>query len=63
MHRDELKTAFDKQTAGYDKQWERMAPIRNGLHFLLEAVFAKLPADARILCVGVGTGAELAHLA
>ena len=40
-----------------------MSPIRDGLHYLLEAVFAKLPADANILCVGVGTGAELVHLA
>lgn len=60
---DELKTLFDQQAAGYDKRWERMAPIRNGLHFLLESVFAELPTDAKILCVGVGTGAELFHLA
>jgi tRNA (cmo5U34)-methyltransferase len=63
MRSDELKTAFDQQASGYDKQWAKMAPIRDGLHFLLESVFAELPADARILCVGVGTGAELAHLA
>lgn len=63
MKADELKTAFDQQAAGYDKQWARLAPIRESLHFLLESVFAELPEDARILCVGVGTGAELAHLA
>src|SRR3546814_14453128 len=33
------------------------------LHFLLETVFAGLPDDARLLCVGAGTGAEIAHLA
>lgn len=63
MRSDELVTAFDQQAAGYDKQWARLAPIREGLHFLLESVFAGLPADAKVLCVGVGTGAELAHLA
>lgn len=63
MRRDELKTVFDQQASGYDKQWEKLAPIRDGLHFLLESVFAELPADARILCVGLGTGAELAQLA
>lgn len=63
MHRDELKELFDKQAAGYDAQWAKTAPIRDCLHFLLEAVFADLPGDARILCIGVGTGAELVHLA
>lgn len=63
MRREELKTVFDQQAAGYDKQWNNMAPIRNGLYFLLEFVFVDLPADARLLCVGVGTGVELAHLA
>lgn len=63
MKADELKNAFDQQAAGYDKQWARLAPIRESLHFLLESVFAELPEDARVLCVGVGTGAELGHLA
>jgi len=63
MDRDELRTAFDQQTAGYDKQWARMAQFRDGLHFLLESVLAELPVGARILGVGAGTGAELIHLA
>jgi tRNA (cmo5U34)-methyltransferase len=63
MDRDEVKAVFDQQAAGYDEQWRKTAPIRNGLFFLLEAVFAKLPAKARILCVGAGTGVEMAHLA
>lgn len=63
MRQEELKAVFDRQAAGYDKQWAKMAPIRDCLHLLLEVIFANLPADARMLCVGVGTGAELAHLA
>ncbi|WP_368565157.1 class I SAM-dependent methyltransferase [Pseudoxanthomonas sp. UTMC 1351] len=63
MQKEELKAIFDKQAPGYDRQWARMAPIRDGLHFLLESVFADFPKDARILCVGVGTGAEMAYLA
>lgn len=63
MQKDELKALFDQQAAGYDKQWARMAPIRDCLHFLLGSIFADLPADARILCVGAGTGAELSYLA
>lgn len=63
MNNDELKAVFDQQASNYDKQWTRMAPINNGLYFLLESVFSGLPPDARILCVGVGTGKELVHLA
>src|SRR5690606_6912841 len=63
MHQDEIKAIFDQQAASYDTQWAKTAPIRNCLYFLLDALFADLPADARILCVGVGTGVELAHLA
>ena len=63
MQQHELDSLFDQQAAGYDAQWARMAPIRESLHFLLEPVFADLPDDARLLCVGAGTGAEIAHLA
>ena len=63
MEKEELKNVFDRQAAAYDKQLARMAPIRDGLYLLLETVFAGLPADARMLCVGAGTGAELAYFA
>lgn len=54
MRNDELVAAFDQQAAGYDRQWAKLSPLREGLHFLLESVFAELPADARVLCVGAG---------
>jgi len=63
MRQEDLKTLFDQQAPGYDKQWARMSPIRDCLHFLLGAIFAGIPENARILCVGAGTGAELAYLA
>lgn len=63
MNRDEVAALFDQQAAGYDTQWERMSPVREALYFLLEAAFAKLPADARVLCVGSGTGIEVEFLA
>ncbi len=62
MRDEELKAVFDQQAPNYEKQWERMGPIRDGLHFILESIFVALPENARILCVGVGAGAELAHL-
>jgi len=63
MNREETAALFDQQAAGYDSQWARMAPVRDGLYFLVEAAFASLADDAHVLGVGVGTGTELAHLA
>lgn len=63
MQREELKTTFDQKASSYDKQSAKMASILNGFHFLLEAVFFELPSKASIVCVGVGTGAELVYLA
>lgn len=63
MNQDEIKAIFDQQAASYDAQWAKTAPIKNCLHFLLDSLFAGLPANAHILCVGVGTGVELAYLA
>src|SRR5690606_11935087 len=63
MHRDEITSLFDQQADHYATQWERMSPVRDNLHFLLESVLASLPIDARILSVGPGTGQELAFLA
>jgi tRNA (cmo5U34)-methyltransferase len=63
MDNEQLKALFDKQAPHYDTQWVRMAAMNIALYFLLESVFAELPADARILCVGVATGTELITLA
>ncbi|WP_237044575.1 class I SAM-dependent methyltransferase [Aquipseudomonas alcaligenes] len=63
MHRDQVTAIFQQQAASYDTQWAKTAPLRHCLHLLLDSLFAELPTDARILCVSVGTGTELAHLA
>lgn len=47
----------------YDLRNSALAPVTDSLHFLLRLVLAKLPDDARVLCVGVGTGAEILSLA
>ncbi|WP_165067312.1 class I SAM-dependent methyltransferase [Paludisphaera rhizosphaerae] len=64
MEREELQKVFDqKRASGYDQQWSRMAPLRDALHLLIGAVLSGLKTDARILCVGAGTGPELIYLA
>lgn len=39
MRYEEIKALFDQQAAGYDKQWAGMAPIREALYLLLDALF------------------------
>lgn len=63
MRDEELQALFDQQAAGYDKQWAGMAPIKECLYLQLGPIFSDLPSSASILCVGAGTGAEMAYLA
>jgi tRNA (cmo5U34)-methyltransferase len=63
MDAEQLKSTFDQQAPGYDRQWAKLAAFRDGLHLLIDSLFAPLPADARVLCVGAGTGAEIVFLA
>lgn len=63
MNQDELKAVFDKQASGYEDQQKKLAPVHEGLYFQLEWIFSELPQASRILCVGLGTGAELSYLA
>jgi tRNA (cmo5U34)-methyltransferase len=56
--------AFDQaHAATYDQRFAKLAPMRDALHLLVSAVLGDLPVDARILCVGAGTGQELICLA
>lgn len=63
MENEELRAVFDRQAAGYDEQQVKMAPILDALYFVLDSVLCGLPHNARILCVGSGTGTEIAYLA
>lgn len=63
MNRSDLEATFDRQAATYDQQWARMAALRDAMHLLMASVFGELPREARMLCVGAGTGAEIHFLA
>jgi tRNA (cmo5U34)-methyltransferase len=52
-----------KAAASYDEKAAGLASSREALFSLMCLIFAELPAEARILCVGVGTGTEMIALA
>jgi tRNA (cmo5U34)-methyltransferase len=55
---------FNQRTAeAYDERFRKISPIRDNLDFLVRIVLDDLPAEARVLCVGVGTGTEIVELA
>lgn len=63
MNRLQLESTFDQQAGSYDQQWAKLAAFRDGMHLLLASIFSGLPHNARMLCVGAGTGAEIHCLA
>jgi len=64
MQNQKSSIVFDQERASsYDKQFAKLAPMRDALYLLTRAVLAELPDNARVLCVGVGTGSELINLA
>jgi tRNA (cmo5U34)-methyltransferase len=46
----------------YDEKNSKLAAIADNMHFLIRLILQDLPMRARILCVGVGTGAEILSL-
>jgi tRNA (cmo5U34)-methyltransferase len=55
---------FNRDMAeAYDRRNHGLKPISDCLHFLMRLVLTRLPQRARVLCVGVGTGAEVLSLA
>lgn len=58
------QTFFDQsQATSYDDRFKKLAPLRDTMLMLAAAALSDLPEDARILCVGAGTGAEILFLA
>lgn len=60
----ENTVVFDEaRAASYAQDWARLAPINDALHLLINILLSVLPAQAQVLCVGVGTGSELISMA
>lgn len=52
-----------KMATSYDEKNRRLSEISDNMHFLVRLILLDLSSEARILCVGVGTGAEILSLA
>lgn len=64
MKQSPPRQPFDAEHAAtYDERWAPLAPLRDSLHLQIGLILHQLPTNARVLCAGVGTGAELAMLA
>ncbi|MBW4542611.1 MAG: methyltransferase domain-containing protein [Myxacorys chilensis ATA2-1-KO14] len=64
MQNQKQAVVFDEERAStYNERAAKLAPLRDTLHLLTRLILSELPSDARILCVGVGTGLELIYLA
>ncbi len=64
MQNQQSPILFDqKVAASYDEKTALWVSGRDALFSLMRLIFAELPAEARILCVGVGTGTEMIALA
>ncbi|MDP4534747.1 class I SAM-dependent methyltransferase [Alkalimonas collagenimarina] len=64
MQADSVIIEHFSNTAGtYDKKNLPLSTLATTLHFLIGLILQPAPARARVLCVGVGTGAEILSLA
>lgn len=64
MQKEFVSKIFDEMGGeAYDQNNSFFKPIHDNLHFLNSLILKNLPTQARILCVGVGTGADIIELA
>lgn len=55
---------FNRDMAeAYDRRNSGLKPISDCLHFLTRLALCRLPQKAKVMCVGIGTGAEVLSLA
>lgn len=54
---------FTQSAKLYDEKNKDLSPISDNMHFLIRLLLKNAPTKARVLCIGVGTGAEILSLA
>ncbi len=64
MKFQETNNMYSQDNAeAYDAKRDKIIAIKDALHLCIRMLLLKSPADARVLCVGAGTGSELIYLA
>lgn len=53
---------FNDAARVYDERNRKIAPVIDNMHFLIRLILKNMPVHARVLCVGVGTGADILSL-
>lgn len=54
---------FTEAAKAYDEKNRQLAPIADNMHFLIRLILRNAPTRSHVLCLGVGTGAEILSLA
>jgi tRNA (cmo5U34)-methyltransferase len=63
MSKSKIPDFFNKEVSlVYDELNNRLAPISECLYFMIGLILKDLPPQSKVLCVGVGTGAEILSL-
>lgn len=62
-HHSPVIDHFTASAKAYDERNRQLAPIAENMHFLIRLILQNAPARSHVLCVGVGTGAEIISLA
>jgi tRNA (cmo5U34)-methyltransferase len=53
---------FTQTAKAYDQRNRQLSAISDNMHFLIRLILGDAPVRARVLCIGVGTGAEILSL-